>query len=204
MITSNLPAYLYQQYGNDANILAFFNSLNTSSQAYLDQLNNLNLPIYTSPSITGALLDWVALGLYGFNRPILTQGGAVLAGGNYNSNDYNTTLYNAGKVTGGSSIVDVTDDIFKRCITWNFYKGDGMQFTAQWLKNRVQRFLVGVNGAAPVIDNTYNVSVTYGASNSVVIHIVGGYQAASAAILQSAVAFGVLQLPFQYNFSVTY
>ena len=40
----------------------------------------------------------------------------------------------------------VTDDVFKRILTWHFYKGDGKNFSVRWLKRRIWRFLQGANG----------------------------------------------------------
>jgi len=47
MIETILPAYLYQQYNNDPDLAAFFTAYNDISQGYLDNINSLNLPIYT-------------------------------------------------------------------------------------------------------------------------------------------------------------
>jgi len=149
-------------------------------------------------------MDWVAFGLYGFNRPVLTFGAASLSEGVYNSNIYDLLPYDQAIISGGSTIAIATDDIFKRCLTWNLYKGDGFQFNVFWLKNRVIRFLSGFNGVAPRIDNTYNVSVTYESSNSIVITVNSFYAPNIVQILQAAITSGAVQLPFQYNFSVVY
>ena len=91
MITQNLPSYLYQQYNDDPDILAFFTAYNNSSQTNLDTLNTLNLPNYTTK--TGYLLDWVAQGIYGILRPVLPYSG-VIGSGVYDEAIYNTTVYN--------------------------------------------------------------------------------------------------------------
>ncbi|EAB6759025.1 hypothetical protein HKU43_000330 [Salmonella enterica] len=46
-----LPAYPFVQYRDDPNIVAFFDAYNEIAQEYLDSLNNLALPCWTSESI---------------------------------------------------------------------------------------------------------------------------------------------------------
>lgn len=67
-----IPAYLYQQYADDADLQAFFREYNLRAQEYLDFVNALNLGIYSDK--TGTLLDWIAQGVYGVPRPQLAMG----------------------------------------------------------------------------------------------------------------------------------
>lgn len=69
LLESIIPAYPYTQYNDDPDIVAFFDAYNKLAQGYLDYFNNLNLPCWTSPAITGELLDWIAAGIYGESRP---------------------------------------------------------------------------------------------------------------------------------------
>lgn len=69
-----IPAYLYEQYKDDADLMAFVREYNAMAQEYLDYANALNLPIYSG--LSGGLLDWVGEGLYGLSRPSL-QGSLV-------------------------------------------------------------------------------------------------------------------------------
>jgi hypothetical protein len=117
-------------------------------------------------------------------------------------------------------------------MTWNFYKGDGRTFSVRWLKRRVMRFLTGANGTDPGVDNTYQISVTFGPSNDVTIRLVAGLREITAGaiynragfntqpfnglrtvytayaplldgeIFKSAVDAGVLQMPFQFTWTV--
>jgi hypothetical protein len=201
MVIQNLPSYLYQQYNNDEDVLAFFDAYNTSSQTNLDRINNLNLPNYTTKF--GLLLDWVALGIYGIKRPVLPFAG-TLGSGVYNESIYDTTVYNENVILTPSGFYETTDDIFKRIITWNFYKGDGYQFNITWLKNRVYRFLAQTNGIPAPIPNTYDISVTFGAGNAVDITIASGDLTTLAPILEAGINSGALQVPFQYNFNIIY
>lgn len=126
-----------------------------------------------------------------------------------------------------------TDDVFKRIITWHFYKGDGKVFTIRWLKRRIMRFLEGTNGTAPNIDQTYQVSVSFGVGNQVNITILSGIRTflsgaifngfamntqafnaiqtsfvpltnfALAPVLKAAIEAGACELPFQYTYVVS-
>jgi hypothetical protein len=197
---SIIPAYVYQQYADDDNIRAFFTAYNTLAQAYLDWFNGINLPIYTG--LSGALLDWVAQGLYGMPRPVLAlvQNGALVG-------PFNTYQLNQIPIDGLSSgitstVFPVTDDIFKRILTWAFYKGDGFTFSVPWLKRRVARFLAGVNGT-DYDGSAAQISIAYPGNGVVNITIsTGVIQLTAAAIFQAAVLSGVLVLPFQYTFNV--
>ena len=230
MLATIIPSYLYQQYYDDSDLQAFVSSYNTLAQEYLDWFNNLNLPIYTKQY--GTSLDWVALGLYGLVRPTLPQGSYIRLG-EYDSVPYDTLSYDTEKLISPTSFYITTDDIFKRIITWNFYKGDGYQFNTHWLKRRIARFLAGVNGTDPQLGETYQISVRFAANNVINIHIYPGVSiqkggslldtfdldtvtfnaetifaalipTALAPILQSALNAGVLEVPFQYTFNVTY
>lgn len=204
MISKTLPAYLYQQYSYDETtqyLQAFFDAYNQQSQSNLDRLNSIDLPIYTNSNITGVLLDWVGQGIYGFARPTLPSGYTESSLGVYDTVAYDTTAYTQNITSSPSTFYTVTDDYYKRLLTWNFYKGDGFQYSTQWLKRRIKRFLYGVNGVSPTIDNTYEISVTYPTYRTVTIHIPN---LAISPILQAAIQSGVLNLPFEYNYTVTY
>lgn len=232
MLTQIIPSYLYVQYQDEplpdpadnksyaipaigvatiavsgrgpianpiSDLQAFVNAYNSLAQGYLDDINALNLPIYTLQS--GAMLDWVALGIYGVNRPSLSTGTSYTPLGVYNTEPYNTRAYSE-DVKGGTAVnYVVTDDHFKRILTWNFYKGDGFQFNIPWLKRRVKRFLYGFDGVDFPIEETYQVSVTKPSANSFVIHVPN---IDIAPILSACIAQAVLNLPFEYTFTVTY
>lgn len=197
MIKNTLPAYLYQQYQPDDDLQAFFTAYNTFSQQNLDRLNNLNLPIYTG--LSGDLLDWVAWGIYGQQRPSIGSPTQFSPVGVYNTLPYNISPYNQDYEIQTNGNYVVTDDIFKRILTWNFYKGDGFQFTNEWLKRRVKRFIYGTNGAPFPIDNTYQIGVSYN-GNTITITVPN---LTISAFFQACLQSGVLQLPFQYNYTVT-
>jgi hypothetical protein len=226
-----IPSYLYRQYADDEDLQAFVASFNALAQEYLDWLNETPLPIYTDSSIFGLLLDWVAEGLYGQTRPALASGRNRDVGP-YDTWQFNTIAYDQHKVVGSGNVTVTTDDIFKRIITWNFWKGDGKTFNIRWLKRRIMRFMNGLNGSAPNVDQTYQVGVTFGIGSQVNITLVAetGKLTLSSAydtwkfntrafnqdkvttqsiaplpnaiILAEAIRSGALQLPFQFTYVV--
>lgn len=231
-ILKTIPSYLYQQYTDDDNLWAFVNSYNALAQEYVDWFNQIQLPVYTSPTISGTLLDWVAEGLYGIIRPSLSSGLSVNYGP-LNTYEFNTLPLNVFENLAPTDVVATSDDIFKRIITWNFFKGDGRTFNIRYLKRRVMRFLDGIDGTNPNIDSTYQVSVSFGVGNQVNITLLAGERIVTGgaifgtfelnsmpfneldsyyipytplnngAILEEAIATGALQLPFQYTYVVT-
>lgn len=230
-LTQNIPAYLYEEYADDDDLQAFVGSYNQLVQGFVTWFANVGLPVYTGEQIIGTLLDLVAMGLYGMRRPVLSSGRNRDVGP-FNTYAFNTLGFNVRRRVGPTNVTVTTDDVFKRIMTWNFYKGDGNTFNIRWLKRRVMRFLIGDNGSAPNIEQTYSISVSY-TGTAIVIKIsvgtrliTGGalynrfgfnrmpYNAlltrfvsppnpfAYESVLKEAIESGVLQLPFQYSVSV--
>ena len=199
-----IPSYLYQEYFDDDDLQAFVEAQNSLAQGYLDWFNSINLPIYTSPTIAGPLLDWVGAGLYGYPRPTLAF--SNLRGyGQFNTWVINTLAFNAGGATGTSTVLEVTDEIYKRLLTWHFYKGDGRQFTIRWLKRRVGRFLSGTSGTAGKIDDLSQISVSFASGTPRAVNLTisnGALDTTYAPILQAAILTGVLEMPFAYTCNV--
>lgn len=197
-LTQVLASYAYQQYSDDDNIQALIAAYNIIAQQYLNWFNTANLPIYTG--LSGTLLDWIGAGLYGLPRPVIASG-QIVGIGPINTWAVNTIAVNAFVSQGAIQTPTVTDDIYKRIITWFFFKGDGQQFCTIWLKRRIMRFMVGVSGTAPNIDNTYPVSIVFNGSGSVTITITltsaAGISLSVAQIFQAAVSAGAISMPFQ-------
>ena len=190
-----LKAYPYRQYADDPNIVAFFDAYNQLSNGYLQQINALGLPNY--PLQSAPLLDWVGTNLYGTPRQSVPVGGGRVVGP-YNTTDYNTLPYNTQRRLSSGNFYALTDQAYIAVIQWNNYKGDGFQFTTQWLKRRVMRFL----GGYLFPDESYQVSVGV-VGRSVTITISAGIAPLTLApILQAAIQSGLLHLPFQFTFTV--
>lgn len=194
-----IPAYTFVQFSNDDNILAFFQGYNEYATQFLLWFNTLNLPIYTGGIISGALLDWVAQGLYGISRPSVTTGGHRSTAA-INSMPLNYQATNSRKVTSTEMLQSTSDDIFRRVITWNFYKGDGFVFNMQWLKRRIYRFLNGPNGIAPNIQDTYTISISV--SGGAFSAVVATGNATVISLLNNLIASGACAIPFQYTVTV--
>ena len=228
ILTSLLPQYLYLQYRDDMNVQAFVDAYNEYAQEYFDSFNGLEIQNYLNKS--GSALDWVGQGLYGISRTTLATY-SQNRNGAYNTTPYNTIPYNGGGVSsvfGTTYVVD--DELYKRIITWHFFKGDGKTFTIRWLKRRVIRFLLGENGTFPTADQMQQVGVTFQANRVAVISVYrnqdtvftstpgdlfsagnappGGIITKSDDALtyvdqfKSAIEGGVLELPLGYTFSV--
>lgn len=192
-LTETIPSFLYRQYADDDDLQAFVDAFNGYAQVYVAWFAAVALAAYTSPAIAGPLLDWVAAGVYGFLRPTLSSG-KFTAVGPFNTYALNTWPLDRLKVVGPKDVAVTTDDVFKRVMTWNFYKGDGNRFNVRWLKRRIMRFLLGEDGTAPNIDQTYVVSVTFGANNFVSIRIAAGSRKVIGGALFNRI--GMNQVPF--------
>lgn len=196
-LQKTIPSYLYQQYADDDDLQAFVAAYNDETQKYVDTFNGLNLPVYTQ--LSGSLLDWVGAGVYGYPRPTL-PGTAPSSVGPINTYGPNYAVPLNGQITTAGTTYATTDDLYQRLLTWHFYKGDGKAFSIRWLKRRVMRFLIGANGTAPNIEQTYQIGVTFTSGNVVNISI-PTYPLATA--FQSAIASGAAETPFQYTFTVS-
>jgi hypothetical protein len=160
-----IKSYLYWQFRDDDNLQALVDSQNEEAQRFIDWFLSLNLPIYTRDPVAGALLDWVAEGLYGLPRPVLSRTDSSAAGANrgpYNTWMYNTLALNSSRGRARNVAERASDDIYRRVLTWHFFKGDGRAFAVRYLKRRIQRFLTCPNGIDLGVDQTYRTSITFG------------------------------------------
>lgn len=223
-LTDIIPAYLYQQYADDPDLQAFFSSLNTLAQGYLDWFNQTPLSVYTDDSISGLLLDWIGQNLYGYERPVVSTTNSTISGF-YGSAIYGLSVYGTLTVTQSGTSYVADDDVYKRALTWNLYAGDGYQMSIPWLKRRIARFLYGTNGGDISLDDLLDVSIgftstkvqqaygmqvygesVYADSTSATINPQINITIPNLAISETfKVLFesGVLPIPFQPNFVVT-
>lgn len=192
VLTTQIPAYLYQQYQGDADIAAFFTAYNTLSQSKLDTISQLNLPIYLTKS--GDLLNIVGEGLYGEIRTPLATGITHISG-MFNTYEYNENENNQYNSTYEGVSYQVNDDVYKKIIQWNTFKGDGKYMTIRWLKRRIYRFFYGTNFP----DQTYQIDVRI-SGDEVTIRIPSSF--AYADVFNAAIASNALILPFQYTYVV--
>jgi len=213
-VTGILPSYLYFQYQNDQDLPALIDAYNSLAQDYLDWFNNINLPIYTG--LSGDLLDWAGEGIYGVQRPVFQsesidatfgqiaavkhRGSAQIPTPNIASAIGSTQVYKT------SVNYNTPDEIYKKVLTWWFYKGDGFDFSIPWLKRRIYRFLAGIEGADASAPFTPDISVTFdnGTTPLTTCNIVVNNAINPVAnYFQLAVEGGILCLPFRFAYNVT-
>lgn len=190
--TDIIKSYPYVQFADDENITAWFDAYNTYAQQYLDWFNNTPLAVYTRSEISGALLDWVANGVYGCYRTPIAFGNSRSIGP-LNTYTPNYIPFNQGKKLSDATSFTMTDDIFKRVITWNFYKGDGVQISIPWLKKRAARFM----------NIPYkNILVSIGSGNVINLTVVDAdFEIFN--YFKSVMELKLINLPISYSFSVT-
>ena len=175
-IQSPPKSYLYEQYSDDENVQAFVDAFNAVAQGYLDWFNATPLSVYTDPSISGALLDWIAQGVYGITRPSISSE-TTTEYGEWNTAPWNTVPFNGFVIDISGGIQVASDDVFKRLMTWILYRGDGVQMTMQWLRRRVARFIYGVNGTDIDVGMLQNVSIS--ATGGTTSNIIAGTNSAA-------------------------
>jgi hypothetical protein len=192
-LQKTIGSYLFYQYSDDQDLQAFVSTYNSLAQGYTDWFNSNPLGLYTSPNITGPLLDWIGNGIYDIPRPVLSsQSSSTVAG--YNSAPYNTAAYNSLYFSSSGTATLASDDIYKRAMTWNLYRGDGQMFTIGWLKNRVNRFLNGTNGSDyTVLENPPSITVSGN------VFTISSFQNPAFTSLQELLNNNLLAFPFQYT-----
>ena len=213
MLTSTVKSYLYEQYQDDDSCAAFVQAYNEATQSYVDWFASVSLPVYTG--LSGDLLDWIAAGLYGHERTTLADP-LTPALGPLNTETLNSDTLNHFQPP-ATTFYTLSDDVFQRILTWNLYKGDGKRFCMRFLKRRIMRFLLGVNGTDPVpgspgfkvgVDNTQALSVTVNSSTMVLTvtinqTLLSTFTSVTPGILtlfQLAFQGGQLDLPIQYTY----
>ena len=215
MLQSTIPSYLYTQYADDSDLQAFVTAYNDATQEYVEWFNAVGLPFY--PGLTGPLLDWCAEGIYGLGRTAL-QSQANTALGPLNTEVLNSATLDS-FIAPSSTFYSLSDDIFQRILTWDFYKADGKRFSMRWLKRRIMRFLLGANGLDPLpnqpgfsigTENTTAISTSVISIAGVLTLTVNINQSRLSSLVtlqpgvlnlfQLAFLGGVLELPLQYNY----
>ena len=218
-VLKTIPSYLYFQYIDDENIPALIQSYNALTQEYVDWFNSINLPIYTD--LEGALLDWVGQGVYGLIRPRIQTSSIAAIYGPIGGSYYHgpavsgpipnmVPAIDTFQVDTDSVNYDTPDDIYKRILTWWFYKGDGFVFSIPWLKTRIVRFLHGTDGkdgnyVASLQQFSEDVSVQFLTTSPVPTCQINIYNSSGdpvAQYLEAAIENQVLALPFRFVYSV--
>lgn len=193
-------AYLYREYADDSSMNAWWQSRNGLTQGYLNWWNAAPLALYTSPSISGALLDWLATAIYGLSRPTLSTSTTKFIAG-LNSSAINSRAVNGSTYLSSGSSQIASDDIYKRYLTWWLYRGDGMVMNTQWIKRRVMRFLTGAAGGDIIVGNdTSQPSIAY--TSSTITITAQAFQIGVINALQDLLNTNRLLMPFYYSASM--
>lgn len=187
MLEDIIKSYLYTQYNDDDDLQAFVSAYNSMAQEIYSWMVNANLPIFVGVYNSGDQLKWLARGIYGVKPPVLVSGKQTIYG-SYNAVMFNQLPFNGRQVVDQSEQVVVSGDLFKRIMTWNFYKGDGFHFTIPWLKRRIMRFLTGADGVDVINDQRWSVSVLFSGSGAS-ISIVKGYRKLTDSSLYNSFTF---------------
>lgn len=187
MLEEIIKSYLYTQYNDDDDIQAFVSAYNAMAKNIYSWMVKANLPIFVGDYNAGDQLKWIARGIYGVKPPVLVSGKQTIYGP-YNAMMFNQLPFNGRRVVDQSEQVVVSDDLFKRIMTWNFYKGDGFHFTIPWLKRRIMRFLTGADGVDVINDQRWSVSVLFSGAGAS-ISIVKGYRKLTDSSLYNSFTF---------------
>jgi hypothetical protein len=198
VLQSVIPSYLYQQYADDADLQAFVDAYNTLAQSYLAWFNSTPLAVYTSPSVSGPLLDWIANGIYGIERPVFSSLVTEYIAG-LNSSPVNAFAVNGSQYLQSGTATVASDDYYKRTLTWFLYVGDGRYFNATVLRLKVARFLYGVNGTDITLSQAQSVSIASTGPTTYTITIPPGE---SSTYFAQAFAQGSLAIPFMLSGTV--
>lgn len=195
---TTLPAYPYKQYTDDPYIPAFFTAYTGIAQGYLDWFNTTPLAVYTNAAISGLLLDWIGQGIYGIARPVLSS---IVSGTTAGMATRPLATYPLDTLlaqTSGTAQI-ASDDVYKRCMTWALYKGDGNQASLHWMRRRVARWIFGPYGADVPVDDFSQINVTISGS-TVTITVPNN---ATGQLFQQCVGDDILPIPFQLSATVT-
>lgn len=155
-----VPAYVYTQYNDDEYVTAFFTAFNEMAQGYLDWFNETPLPVWTSPNVSGSLLDYIGNNIYGISRPVISTSGKTTSG-ELGTNVLGTHPMGTLSIVESGTAKIANDDIYKRVLTWTLFKGDGIQMSVEWIRKRIARFLYGVDGTDINVGLITNVSLTF-------------------------------------------
>lgn len=195
-----VKSYVYQQYRDDADIIALFDAYNQIAQDYLKTFLSHSPAIYIDDVWTSGELTYLAWFLWGQRRWYSDYASSIDLEGAIDELPIDW-ISAGGSLPKPRQKLLINDDTFRRIMTWNLYRGDGAQFTIPWLKKRIKRWMIGVNGYAPLFGDANEISVNI--SNKIVNISVVTTDTSLLLSLQAALYSGALNVPagFTFNFS---
>ncbi|QHI95518.1 hypothetical protein GT348_03865 [Aristophania vespae] len=197
------PAYAYQQFTDDSNIVAFFDAFNQMATETLTWLAEHPFPLYIGSYLTGGFLDYCAYCLYGQFRYKISYVQLQQYGGALNDQDINRIAIDEIIVQKNYLGTTINDDLFKRILTWNLYKGDGLSFTIPWLKRRIMRFLTGNEGQVWRFNSCQNVDVKVKGRIVAITITPGDWDSSLISVLDRIINNGILNIPPIYNYAIS-
>ena len=176
-LQTTIPAVAYQEYIDDLNVVAFFDSYTAISQGYLNYSNSTPLSVWSNANISGPLLDWIGQGIYGISRPVFSSLVRRFRAG-LNSRPLNTQALNSGKLFQSGTATQATDDYYRRVLTWWLYVGNGRNFNVEILRLKVARFIYGVDGTDVTLSQAQTIHIepqgVLSPTNPVLSSVAGG------------------------------
>ncbi len=157
-LQTTIPAVAYQEYIDDLNVVAFFDSYTALSQDYLNYSNSTPLSVWSNAAIAGPLLDWIGQGIYGISRPVFSSLVRKFRAG-INALPLNSVALNSGKLFQSGTATLATDDYYRRVLTWWLYVGNGRQFNVEVLRLKVARFIYGVDGTDVTLSQAQTIHI---------------------------------------------
>jgi len=180
------PAYVYAPiFDKDADIAAMLAIYNDEIAALITQVEELNLAYYTD--LTGDWLDYVAAGVYGFDRPKIALGLDIPAQGGFTSFGFTVHEFSYGALPITPSYSATPDAIFIKVLDWHLYRADGFQFSILWLKRRLERFCDLTDIDVSLVGQSFTITLP---------------STTTTTWLKWLLNAGNLVLPCQYTFSV--
>lgn len=197
------PAYPYHQFSDDQNIVALFAAYNRLAQDTLSWMVTHPMALYTGPALSGDFLTYCALCLYGQFRYRISYTELRDVTGEIDSSMINRLAVNETPIDKRYSGSAISDDLFKRILTWNLYKGDGLCFSIPWLKRRIMRFLTGEDGHAWRFNSTAPVSVRCVGKQVIITLNPEEWPGDLTALLGRILNNGILNVPPMLTFSLS-
>lgn len=198
------PSYLYGEYADDSDLKAMRDAYIKEAQGIFLWLQNTAIADYRNDPISAELLDFVGAGLYNMTRNIPIIGGSGSYKGAFADVAFGDAEFAGGTYTAGSATsIVLTDDQFRRAITWNIYSGDTWTFSTSWLRRRIARFMFSANGYdTATVEQQQLVSVAWPTLRTADV-VVTSTDTDLVTLLQNGLGNGYLQAPIGYTFNVS-
>ncbi|MDF7675085.1 hypothetical protein PT277_05140 [Acetobacteraceae bacterium ESL0709] len=192
----------YNQFTDDEDIAAFFTAFYKIARQTISWMAEHPFAFYVGPQLTGGFLNYCTYCLYGQFRYKISYVQVQHYTGSINEEEINIKSIDEETITKTYLGTSISDDLHKRITTWNFYKGDGLNFTIPWLKRRVMRFLTGDNGHTGKFNNCVPVSVGVNAHEVTITISPGNWDSNLVDILSKIINNGILNMPPMFLFTV--